>query len=92
MTASNHVTFKIALLAATLLASPLIAVAPFPAAAQVGIELSVQLAPPMLPIYAQPPLPAPGYIWAPGYWHWSQKAGYYWIPGTWVLPPSVGML
>ncbi|HXQ52180.1 MAG TPA: YXWGXW repeat-containing protein [Stellaceae bacterium] len=92
MTASNRVMFKGMLLAATILASPLIAAAPIPAVAQIAITLSVQTAPPMLPVYAQPPMPGAGYIWTPGYWHWSQRVGYYWVPGTWVLPPSVGML
>ena len=48
-------------------------------------------APPPLPDYEQPPCPDDGYLWAPGYWHWS-PAGYYWVPGTWVQPPSVGLL
>jgi hypothetical protein len=53
--------------------------------------VSVTVAPPVLPVYAQPAMPAPGYIWTPGYWAWG-AAGYYWVPGTWVLPPAVGML
>lgn len=32
--------------------------------------------------------PAPGYIWAPGYWYWY-RGGYVWISGEW-LPPRVG--
>jgi hypothetical protein len=92
MNVFKHATFKSVLLAATILACPLVATAPNPAAAQAGIELSVQTAPPVLPLYAQPPMPNEGYIWTPGYWHWSQRVGYYWVPGTWVLPPSVGML
>ncbi len=47
--------------------------------------------PPELPVYEQPPIPAPGYIWAPGYWGIG-PVGYYWVPGTWVLPPAVGLL
>ncbi len=47
--------------------------------------------PPPLPVYEQPPCPADGYLWTPGYWAWS-PAGYYWVPGTWVLPPAVGLL
>ena len=47
--------------------------------------------PPELPVYEQPPIPAPGYVWAPGYWGIG-PVGYYWVPGTWVLPPSVGLL
>jgi hypothetical protein len=44
-----------------------------------------------LPIYEQPPMPAAGYLWSPGYWSWGQ-AGYYWVPGTWVLAPAPGLL
>jgi hypothetical protein len=47
--------------------------------------------PPELPVYEQPPIPASGYIWTPGYWGIG-PLGYYWVPGTWVLPPSVGLL
>ena len=47
--------------------------------------------PPELPVYEQPPIPAPGYIWAPGYWGIG-PTGYYWVPGTWVEPPAVGLL
>src|SRR5271156_3581473 len=92
MTVSRRITFKSVLLAATMIASPLVMLAPLPAAAQLAIGISVQLAPPALPIYAQPPLPEVGYIWTPGYWHWSQNVGYYWVPGTWVEPPTAGML
>ena len=42
-------------------------------------------------MYVQPPLPAPGYIWTPGYWAYGD-AGYYWVPGVWVQPPSFGLL
>src|SRR5215469_14342178 len=53
--------------------------------------VSVTVAPPPLPVYIQPPIPAPGYVWVPGYWAWG-PGGYYWVPGTWVLPPAVGVL
>jgi hypothetical protein len=59
--------------------------------AQAGIFISVNFAPPALPVYVQPPLPAPGYIWTPGYWAYGD-AGYYWVPGVWVQPPTVGFL
>ncbi len=59
--------------------------------AHAGVFLSVGFAPPALPVYVQPPLPAPGYIWTPGYWAYGD-AGYYWVPGVWVQPPSVGLL
>lgn len=59
--------------------------------AHAGIFISVNFAPPVLPVYVQPPLPAPGYIWTPGYWAYGD-AGYYWVPGVWVEPPAVGLL
>jgi hypothetical protein len=92
MTPSQHPTLKSLLLAATILACPLTLATATPAAAQVGIVISVQIAPPILPVYSQPPLPAYGYIWTPGYWSWIDPVGYYWVPGTWVQPPVVGLL
>jgi hypothetical protein len=47
--------------------------------------------PPELPVYDQPPIPGPGYIWTPGYWG-GGPLGYFWVPGAWVEPPSVGLL
>jgi hypothetical protein len=57
--------------------------------AQVGI--SVNIAPPVLPVYEQPLCPVEGYIWTPGYWGWGD-GDYYWVPGVWVPPPRVGLL
>src|SRR5215471_16813931 len=57
--------------------------------AQVGI--SVNFAPPALPVYEQPPCPVAGYIWTPGYWGWG-GGDYYWVPGVWVPPPRIGLL
>jgi hypothetical protein len=51
------------------------------------VAVSVNIAPPPLPVYEQPPLPAPGYLWIPGYWSYGPE-GYFWVPGTWVLPPD----
>jgi hypothetical protein len=48
-------------------------------------------APPPLPEYQQPPAPADGYLWTPGYWAWA-PAGYYWVPGVWVQAPYEGAL
>jgi hypothetical protein len=68
---------------------------PPPAVAVVagGADVVVQaeIAPPALPVYAQPPCPVDGWLWTPGYWAWG-AAGYYWVPGTWVAPPRVGFL
>ncbi|MGB7036315.1 MAG: YXWGXW repeat-containing protein, partial [Xanthobacteraceae bacterium] len=62
------------------------------AGAQAGAQVaSITEAPPELPVYEQPPIPGPGYIWTPGYWDYGAE-GYYWVPGTWVLPPAVGLL
>jgi hypothetical protein len=57
-----------------------------------GIILQVNIAPPMIPVYEQPPLPGDGYIWTPGYWAYDDEDGYFWVPGTWVQPPTVGVL
>ncbi|OOG60230.1 YXWGXW repeat-containing protein [Rhodanobacter sp. C03] len=56
-----------------------------------GVFVSVSIAPPPLPIYAQPIMPGAGYIWTPGYWAYGD-GGYFWVPGTWVLAPYVGAL
>jgi WXXGXW repeat (2 copies) len=61
------------------------------AQAGVAIGVSVAIAPPALPVYVQPPLPAPGYIWTPGFWAYGAY-GYYWVPGTWVMAPAPGLL
>ena len=71
---------------------PAAAVMPTASTAQIlGIGVSITIAPPELPVYEQPPLPAPGYMWTPGYWSYGPD-GYFWVPGTWVEPPSVGVL
>ncbi len=78
---------RIALLTMTI---ALVSVAGF---AQVGIGITVGFGPPALPVYVQPPCPAPGWIWTPGYWAWDPDFGdYYWVPGTWILAPEVGFL
>jgi hypothetical protein len=59
--------------------------------AQIAVGISVHIAPPALPVYAQPICPGAGYIWTPGYWAYG-PAGYYWVPGTWVLAPTPGYL
>jgi hypothetical protein len=92
MAISRRPTLKSVLLAATILAGPWLAWAPNPAQAEVAIGVSVQIAPPILPVYEQPPIPGVGYIWTPGYWAWADPAGYYWVPGTWIQPPTVGVL
>ena len=57
--------------------------------AQVSLNVSVNLPPPALPVYDQPPVPGDGYLWTPGYWAWSDDIqDYYWVPGTWILAPQ----
>ncbi len=74
-----------------LLASAAMPIATAPAQAQVFVNVSVRISPPPLPIYEQPPLPGPDYIWLPGYWAWDDLADdYFWVPGTWVLAPRPG--
>jgi len=74
-----------------LMSALMLAALPLAANASVAVGISVNFAPPELPVYVQPEIPAPGYIWTPGYWAWS-PAGYYWVPGTWVLAPQPGYL
>jgi hypothetical protein len=75
--------FAAAILAATLCAAPQTSSAAF--------AVSITIAPPVLPVYVQPPCPFEGYLWSPGYWAWGPY-GYYWVPGVWVQPPRVGLL
>jgi len=56
-----------------------------------GIQISVNVAPPAIAVFDQPPCPGDGYIWTPGYYQYGDY-GYYWVPGNWVMPPSVGVL
>lgn len=62
-----------------------------PMAFAAGIVLSVNIAPPQIADYSQPPCPADGYIWTPGYYQYGEY-GYYWVPGAWVIPPAPGDL
>src|ERR1700692_4249456 len=61
-----------------------------PSASFAQVAISVAIAPPSLPVYAQPPCPVEGYMWTPGYWG-GRTEGYYWVPGVWVAPPRVGV-
>ena len=53
--------------------------------------LSIAIAPPELPVYAQPAISESGYLWTLGYWAYGPD-GYFWAPSRWVQPPSVGLL
>lgn len=60
--------------------------------AQISVGISINAAPPVLPVYTQPACPVDGYLWTPGYWAYDQDGGYYWVPGVWVSPPQPGYL
>src|SRR6516225_7916283 len=62
-----------------------------PLASSAAVYVSVAIAPPPIPVYAQPICPGPGYIWIPGYWGYG-PGGYYWVAGEWVLAPFIGAL
>jgi hypothetical protein len=76
-------TIRLLLLALLIVAIPALSFAQF--------GVSITIAPPALPVYEQPPCPAEGYLWTPGYWAYADDS-YYWVPGTWVQPPEVGFL
>lgn len=69
----------------------LLAAVPMASFAQIAVGVSVRIAPPVLPVYVQPPCPVEGYLWTPGYWAYG-PAGYYWVQGVWVAPPRPGLL
>jgi hypothetical protein len=83
---------RTARLLAVLIAALLLGTIPVPSLAQfsVGVGATIGVPPPSLPVYAQPPAPAPNYQWNPGYWGWG-AVGYYWVPGTWVPAPRRGL-
>ena len=60
--------------------------------AQFSIGVSINVVPPALPVYVQPPCPQPNFMWTPGYWAWDGVGDYYWVPGTWVATPQPGYL
>lgn len=73
--------------------APLAILTPTAGHAQVSLSVSVRVGPPPLPVYVQPPMPGPNFIWTPGYWAWDDWwQDYYWVPGTWVRAPRPGLL
>ena len=73
-------TIRLLLLAVLILAVPAASFAQF------GVAITI--APPVLPVYSQPMVPAEGYLWTPGYWAYGGE-GYFWVPGTWVMAPNL---
>jgi hypothetical protein len=88
---SNRVnSFRFSGFLSSILVAAGMLVLPVPSFAHIGIGISVNIAPPEMPVYEQPICPGDGYIWTPGYWAYGDS--YYWVPGTWVMPPQVGFL
>jgi hypothetical protein len=76
----------------TLLPLLLLLLLPIISTAQAA-DPSIDVAPPDLPVYEQPPIPQDGFLWTPGYWAWSDDIDdYYWVPGTWVAVPQIDYL
>jgi hypothetical protein len=65
------------------LAVLLLTIAPRPS--QAGIAVSITIAPPVLPVYVQPPCPQEGYLWTPGHRGWG-------VEGTTGFPESGSLL
>jgi hypothetical protein len=84
----NTIIIRVLLFALVLMAIP--ATAPT-ASAAFDFGVAITIAPPPLPVYAQPVCPGDGYIWTPGYWAYGTD-GYFWVPGTWVIAPQIGFL
>ncbi len=63
----------------------------FAATSPAQVAVAITFGPPAIPVYVQPPCPAAGYIWVPGYWAYDYNYDdYFWVPGTWVLAPESG--
>jgi len=62
-----------------------------PASSFAGVFVSINIAPPVMPVYEQPICPQDGYLWTPGYWAYGEF-GNYWVPGAWVPAPQPGYL
>ena len=82
-------TFKMCFFSKALLAGVLVSM---PAIAFAQFSISINIEPPALPVYVQPPCPQPNFMWTPGYWAWDGVGDYYWVPGTWVAAPQPGYL
>jgi hypothetical protein len=83
--------FKLKKLRVGIAALVLLAVPALSYSQLLSIGVSIHVAPPILPVYVQPPCPTDGYLWTPGYWSYGPE-GYFWVPGVWVAPPRVGLL
>ncbi len=53
-----------------------------PTVASAGISVDIDVAPPPLRVETVPG-PRLGYVWAPGYWEWRDRA-HVWVPGRYI--------
>jgi hypothetical protein len=53
-----------------------------PTLASAGVGIDIEIAPPA-PRVEVVPAPRVGYVWAPGYWEYRERA-HVWVPGRWV--------
>ena len=87
---------RIGLIVATAVAIAALGAQPGLADVRCGDSATIRVGaapPPPLPVTSQPPMPAYGYLWTPGYWAWNRDLNdYYWIQGAWVRPPAIGLL
>jgi hypothetical protein len=58
------------------------------AIAEVSLSVSVNVAPPALPVYVQPPIPG-DYMRTPGYWAWSNDVQDYYCRAPKFAPQRV---
>jgi hypothetical protein len=71
-------TKKALLLSFCVAASTIIA----PSMVFAGVSLDINVAPPAPQVEVVPP-PRAGFVWAPGYWEWRDRA-HVWVPGRWI--------
>jgi len=67
-----------------LLLSVLMAVggAAVPTIASAGVNIDIDVAPPPIRVETIP-APRVGYVWAPGFWEWRDRA-HVWVPGHYI--------
>jgi hypothetical protein len=69
---------KVSLMSLCVLGSPVV----MPALASAAVGIDIEIAPPA-PRVEVLPAPRPGYVWAPGFWEYRDRA-HVWVPGHWV--------
>lgn len=53
-----------------------------PIISSAGVDIQLDIAPPVARVEAVPP-PRAGYVWAPGYWAW-EGGHHVWVAGRWI--------